>query len=111
LLFENYSFENAKTGEVRSLNRWSYAGAALGGPLYVLATASFWDALLMLVITVSLVSGGVVVVLATVGAINISILNLAVAGAAPLFVLAAQAIIAVRLARRRLIKRGWRETY
>lgn len=111
VLFETYRFDNLETDESQFLDGWSYFWAALGGPVYVLLRGFPRPAVVMLAISVALGATATALVIAIVGLVDNTMVNLISVIGIPLAAMALQSTIAIQIMRAALIRRGWREGY
>jgi hypothetical protein len=111
MVIETYSFERVSTGKLVVLDRSSFLLAAVGGPIYVLLSGFFLEALAMMVVTVLIVAGAAFAVVATIGILDSELISLAAVLVIPLGALFLQGRVAMRLTRRGYLRRGWIERY
>ena len=111
MLFETYRLDNLETDEFEFLDGWSYFWAALGGPLYVLRRGFPKQAAIMFPISVVLAVTAAGLVVAVIGLVDQTTVNVIAIIGIPVATLAVQSIIAIQLMRAAFIQRGWREGY
>jgi hypothetical protein len=111
MVIETYSFERASTGTLVVLDGSSFLLAAVGGPVYVLLNGFFLEAMAMVVITVLIAGGAAFAIVATIGLVDSLPISLAAILLIPLGALFIQGRMAIRLARRGYLRRGWIERY
>ncbi len=111
MLFETYRLDNLETDESQYLGATSYVWAALGGPVYVLLRGFPKPAAAMLLISITLTMVAAAAVIAIVGLVDDTMVNLIAVIGISLVALAVQSIIAIQLMRAALVRRGWREGY
>jgi hypothetical protein len=111
MVIETYSFERASTGKLVVLDRSSFLLAAVGGPVYVLLSGFFLEALAMAGVTVLIAGGAGFAIVATIGLLDSLPISLAATLLIPLAALFIQGRTAIRLARRGYLRQGWVERY
>lgn len=111
MLFESYRFDNLDTDESIVVDGWSYLGAAVGGPLYLLVKGFIKEAAIMVVVSSTLAVAAVGSLVVVVGFFDVLTASVVATAALSLMAVGAQSIIAVQLERAALISRGWREGY
>ena len=111
LLFETYRLDNLETNESQLLDGRAYFWAALGGPVHMWLRGFPKPAAVMLAISSLLAATAAGLVIALVGLVNHTMMNLVTVIGIPMAALALQAIIAIQLMRSAYIRRGWREGY
>lgn len=111
LLFETYRLDNLETDESQFLDGTAYFWAAVGGPAYVWLRGFPKAAATMLAISSVLAATAAGLVIALVGLVNDTLMNLVTVIGIPMGALALQSIIAIQLMRAAYIRRGWREGY
>ena len=110
-MIETYSFERASTGNLVVLDRSSFFLAAVGGPLYVLLSGFFLEALAMVALSVLIAGAAAFAIVAAIGLLDSLPISLAATLLIPLAALFMQGRLAIRLARRGYLRRGWIERY
>jgi len=111
MVIETYSFERASTGTLVVLDRSSFLLAAVGGPIYVLLSGFFLEALAMVVVTVLIAGAAAFAIVATIGLVDSLPVSLTAIVFIPIAALAIQGRTAIRLARRCYLRQGWIERY
>lgn len=110
-MIETYSFERASTGRLVVLDRSSFFLAAVGGPLYVLLSGFFLEALAMVALSVLIAGAAAFAIVAAIGLLDSLAISLTATLLIPLAALFIQGRVAIRLARRGYLRRGWIERY
>ena len=110
-MIETYSFERASTGKLVVLDRSSFFLAAVGGPVYVLLSGFFLEALAMVAVTLLIAGGAALAMVATIGIVDSLPISLAATLLIPVAALFVQGRVAIRLARRGYLRQGWIERY
>jgi hypothetical protein len=111
MVIETYSFERTSTGKLVVLDHFSFLLAAVGGPIYVLLSGFILEAVAMVAVTVLIAGGAAFAIVATIGIVDTLPVSLAAIVFIPLVALFIQGRIAIRLARRGYLRRGWIERY
>jgi len=107
-LFPTYRFDKAETDEFLVIDQWSYAWAAISGPLFVLSKRLYLLALMDL-LAMFVIAGGVILGLTVI----VYLFSASMEGMILMLVtvvggFALNGIVAVRLVRHGYMQQGWR---
>jgi len=110
-LFPTYRFDKIDTDDFMVIDQWSYALAAISGPLFVLSKGLYFLAFIDLLAMIAIAGGGifgltVIVYLFGSSLEGMLLMLITVVGA-----IALNGIVAVRLILHGYLQRGWRLGY
>lgn len=110
-LFPTYRFDKADTEDFMVIDQWSYALAALSGPLFVLSKRLYFLALVDLLAMVVIAAGGLFGLTVVVQLFGSSMEGMLLMLVTVVGAFALNGIVAVRLVCYGYLRRGWRLGY